>query len=94
MPTPASTSTSPPMHNYEATLGGATTPADAWAIRRTLEIAKVHEQHVVCRLKKSFMGGLFRPSYAIRVKLFLPFLAWLLAEVAEDLEPPVVEDDT
>jgi hypothetical protein len=60
------------------------TPEEAEAIRKVIAIAQRHRAHVLWRIKLRVLWGLARPSYAVRVGLFLPFLAWLL-ERATDL---------
>lgn len=69
---------------------GATT-RDAEAIDRVIRLVEQRGDHVVHRVKLRLLGGLVRPSYAVRLRLFLPFLRWLLAEASESPDMPTTE---
>ncbi len=67
------------------------TERDVAAIGRVIRLVEQRGDHVVHRVKLRLLGGLVRPSYAVRLKLFLPFLRWLLAEASEAPDIPTTE---
>lgn len=69
----------------------ALTDDEKEAIKKVIVLARRHQDHVLWRVKLK-VAWVFRPSYAVRLKLFLPWLAWLLDRVTD--MPTLEQEET
>lgn len=54
---------------------------DVAALQKVAALADLHREHVLWRVTIR-VGWIFRRTYPVRLKLFIPFLHWLLTGVA------------
>lgn len=75
--------------DFELKEGGQSplTEGEVQTLLKALTVVEKYKGHAVARVKLRVLWGLVRPSYAIRVSHFIPFLRWLVSDLSPTPAP-------